>query len=141
MDPAKRYYAYDFWNDTLRGVFSGSDRLEMELRRGEARQIALREVESHPQVLSTDRHLMQGYLELSDIRWDAARGELSGIAEMIGGEPMTLTLALNGATGAQASADTPGTTDIRTTGDGLARLRLTAPENGPLRWKVSFAAK
>lgn len=141
MDPAKRYYAYDFWNDTLRGVFSGSDRLEMELRRGEARQIALREVESHPQVLSTDRHLMQGYLELSDIRWDAARGELSGIAEMIGGEPMTLTLALNGATGAQASADTPGTADIRTTGDGLAKLRLTAPENGPLRWKVSFAAK
>ena len=48
LHPDKRYYIYDFWNDKLIGTFGGNETLEQELRKGEARQMAVREVESNP---------------------------------------------------------------------------------------------
>ncbi len=137
MDPAKSYYAYDFWNDRLVGTFQGSDRLEQTLRPGEARQIALREKLEHPQVLSTDRHLMQGYLELSDIAWQASEKSLSGTADLVAGEPMTITLALNGHVLSGVDSDAPWA-EFSEVPTGLVRLRLSAPEGGAVQWKVRF---
>ena len=138
LQPDKEYYVYDFWNDGLIGKFKGNTRLEQRLRKGEARQMAVREVEQNPQVLSTDRHLMQGFLELSDVRWNAATRELSGKADVIGGEPMNIAIALNGATPRSATISGNGSAEIKNTGSNLAKIQLSAPENGKFEWKVKF---
>lgn len=138
LNPDKEYYIYDFWNDRFLGKFSGNSRFEQNLRKGEARQMAVREVENNPQVLSTDRHLMQGYLELSDIMWNEASRELSGKAEIIGGEPLHIILALNGYRPQQAYADKNGKTAIENISDNLMKLKLTAPRNGTVEWKIKF---
>jgi hypothetical protein len=97
LDPKRAWWVYDFWHDRLVGKVEGKATLTQTLRAGEARQLALHAVEDRPQLLSTNRHLMQGLLDLAGTpRWDAAKRELSGAVKVVGGETFRLTLALNG---------------------------------------------
>ena len=84
LDPAKRYYVYDFWNDRLAGVFAGGGRFEQDLRPGEARMLSVHEVESHPQFLSTSRHVMQGLIDMPECGWDSKTKELRGVSKVVG---------------------------------------------------------
>lgn len=138
LNPEKEYYIYDFWNDHLIGRLPGNAHFEQNLRKGEARQMAVREVENNPQVLSTDRHLMQGYLELSDIVWDPAQRELRGKAEVIGNEPLHIAVALNGYQPQQVGVSGNAKTEILPINSNLVKLKLTAPQNGTVEWKIIF---
>ena len=42
--------------------------------------LALHEAIGSPQVLSTDRHVTQGGIEIEDVQWDATEKVLSGIS-------------------------------------------------------------
>jgi hypothetical protein len=44
------------------------------------RLLALHRKQGVPQVVSTDRHVLQGALELESVAWDAARRRLSGLS-------------------------------------------------------------
>lgn len=97
LDPRKEYYVYDFWNDRFVGRLKGRDRLSERLRPGEARMLSIHEAEPHPQFLSTNRHLMQGYVDLARLpQWDEQKRELSGASRVVGGETYRIVLALNG---------------------------------------------
>ncbi len=96
LDPDKRYYAYEFWDDSLVGEFSGRDSIRIDLRPGEAKMISIREKSDVPQMLSTDRHIMQGMIETRNIRWDAGKMLLTGEINLIEGEPMELVFVGNG---------------------------------------------
>lgn len=140
LDESKQYYVYDFWNDCLVGVFGGKDTLTQTLRRGEARQMAVREVLNHPQVLSTDRHLLQGALELSEISWNSETKELTGCAELVEGEPMQIVLAVNGFVPQSClvsgnSADS----SMKAVSDNVVKLSLKSRAGGKVQWKVSFS--
>jgi len=139
LDPAKDYYLFDFWNHRLLGRQAGNSRLEQQLRPGEARMISVRECLDRPQVLSTDRHLMQGYLDLSEVEWDGERRVLSGVSKIVGGDPYRVSLALNGheATSVECRP-AEATAEIVTSGDGLVEMLLKSPENSNVRWSVSF---
>jgi hypothetical protein len=56
--------------------------------------LSIRKVMPHPQVLSTNRHLMQGHLDLVNVKWDGTR--LTGKANVVAGEPFKIVIALNG---------------------------------------------
>ena len=126
LDPGAEYYVYDFWNDRLLGTkLKGTGTLRETLRPGEARMLSVRKVEDHPQVLSTNRHLMQGCYELSDVKW--SRHQLSGKAKVAAGEPLKIVIACNGLT----PADLPVSND-------LAVCRLESATNQTLKWAVKF---
>jgi hypothetical protein len=139
LDPGKKYYVYDFWNDRLAGVLAGSDRLEQELRPGEARMMALHEVEEHPQFISTSRHVMQGLVDMVRCAWDAKAGELRGTSRVIGGETYRVIVALNGRRPKMAAAD-GARAAIRVVDEkaGLAELTIDRPQNGDTAWTISF---
>lgn len=140
LDEGKEYYVYDFWNDALVGIFSGKDTLKQTLRKGEARQMAVREVEKHPQVLSTDRHLLQGALELSEVEWDAEKKELSGYAELVEGEPMLIAVAPNGFVPQSCSvSDSEAESAVKQVSDQVWKLSLQSPEGKKVRWTIRFA--
>ncbi|MGD0896782.1 MAG: hypothetical protein ABR915_03030 [Thermoguttaceae bacterium] len=141
LDRDTRYYVYDFWNDKWVGVYRGSDRLQQQLRPSEARMMSIHAVESHPQFLSTNRHVMQGYVDLAGRpRWDAERRELSGVSKVVGGETYKVVIATNGWR-MQASSATGATTRTRMTNeaDGLLELLLETTENRDVAWTVTFA--
>lgn len=125
LDPEAEYYAYDFWNDRLVGKVKGTGKLKQTLRPGEARMLSVRKVGKHPQVLSTNRHLMQGYHELSDVKWSGQR--LTGKAMVAGGERMRIVIACNGRQPVGLVAS-----------NGIAVLQIERPVNQTVEWVVEF---
>jgi len=140
LDPAGRYYVFDFWNESFVGVFPGNARLEQNLRPGEARMLSVHEVEPNPQFISTSRHVMQGLLDLPRCAWDGPGRELRGTSKVIGGEPFKIVIALNGFQPRDARAAGAGASirmiDQRA---GLAELTLTRSVNSETEWRVRFS--
>jgi hypothetical protein len=127
---------YDFWNDRFVGRFRGRDRLVERLRPGEARMLSVHEVEPNPQFLSTNRHLMQGYVDLARCpRWDGKRRELSGASRVVGGETYKVVLALHGFRPKKGSAG--GRIEVWKGGQ-LATLSIDRPQNDTVNWTVFF---
>jgi hypothetical protein len=139
LDPAKKYYVYDFWNDRLVGVYPGSARLEQDLRPGEARMMSIHETEANPQFISTSRHVMQGFVDMVRCEWDDETKELRGTSRVIGGETYKVVLALNGFRPKAASA-AGANAKIRVLDKkaGLAELTLDRPQNGDTPWSLQF---
>lgn len=139
LDRGKHYYLFDFWNHRFLGKIDGASRIEQTLRPGEARMISVRECLDHPQVLSTDRHLMQGYLDLSQVLWQEEVRVLSGVSQIVGGDPYRITLALNGHEAATVKCQ-PAAVKARLlpVGEGLAEIVLENPTNTSIHWSVSF---
>lgn len=156
LDGQRRWWVYDFWNDRLVGQLDGGERLSQELRPGEARVMAVRAARPEPQVLSTNRHLLQGVVDLRGTHWEAGRQELRGTALVVGGETYKLVLATNGLTAVSATVDDslerslshsarptgagPASAQLRPVGGHpeLVALELTRPDNGPVAWRVMF---
>ena len=136
LDPAREYYAYDFWNNTLAGKFKGTDTLTQKLRPGEARMLAIHAVEPNPQFLSTNRHIMQGLLDLPQKpAWDAGKRILSGSATVAAAETFKITLALNGA---KAIATAPNCKLEPTTDPNLITLAIDSAKTATIEWWVRF---
>ena len=156
LDPNHDYHVYDFWNDKLIGKLPGSSRFEQTLRPGEARMMSVHVAADYPQVISTDRHIMQGVVDLLGSEWDAGRRQLRGVSTVVGGEPYRLIIATNGYKPRDASVD--GTIDqsVATarlgpakeattihlkphdTENGIVEASIIRPGNGPVAWMVSF---
>jgi hypothetical protein len=139
LDPQREYHLYDFWNQRYAGKVVGNSRIEQELRPGEARMISVRECMDHPQVISTDRHVMQGYLDLLRVDWDQERRVLSGVSKMVGGDPYTVTLALNGLVPLKIEcSDKRIKAELAPAKDGIVSFTLKGPDHATAEWFVSF---
>jgi hypothetical protein len=141
LDSDESYYLYDFWNDQYVGKFDGNSSVKQILPAGEARMISVHAVQKHPQWISTDRHVMQGYVDLIEKpRWDSTLNTLSGVSSVIGGEPYKITLALNSYIPVEISADDGVKVEIAVRKDNpnLSDLTLGIDENRDVSWKVIF---
>ena len=141
LAPDASYYFYDFWNNRFAVCVKGTDRLSQKLRPGEARMLSVHRAEPNPQFLSTNRHLMQGYVDMPvRPKWEARKMTLSGTSNVVGGESYKIVIACNllevvsaSATGAAAKVEAcPGI-------GGLIALSLDSQKNASVRWKVVFS--
>jgi hypothetical protein len=138
LQPDRDYYAFDFWNHHFIGKLHGSTRLEQQLRPGEARMISVRECLRQPQVVATDRHVMQGYLDLVREEWNGERQVLTGVSKLVGGDPYTVTLALNGHSLKEVRCDNAQVTvRVAAAKDGLVEFSLSGPENATVEWSAA----
>lgn len=139
LDPSATYHVYDFWNDTYVGTVEGAGELAAELRPHEARMLSVRRQLDRPQVLSTDRHIMQGYLELEDVAWDPAAGTMAGTLAAIAGEPTTIAIATNGRTpSGRVACAQDAALSTREGQDGVVYLTITSGATDPVRWSLGF---
>jgi hypothetical protein len=92
----RKYYAYEFWENKFAGEFPGNGSLHLEFRPGEAKMLSIREVVDHPQLISTDRHLMQGLIETRDIQWNPGSSNITGKVNVVQGEELSMVFANNG---------------------------------------------
>ena len=139
LDKTKSYHVYDFWNDNYCGIIKGTDRIEQLLRPGEARMLSVREQLGHPRVLSTNRHIMQGYLDVISTSWDPAAKTLSGKSRLVGNDPCVITIAADGLIPESSSCGSSNTTaGLSALFDGLVRLTLTSTGNLDENWAVVF---
>ena len=138
LDPKASYYAYDFWSDRLIGKLPGSAKLEMELEHLHCAMVSVRKVQPNPQVLSSNRHLLQGWVDMGDVKWDSQTKQLTGTAKVIGGEPFKIVLANNGMKPTSVSAaDTSAKLVAAGSGD-LTAIILERPTTGTVAWQVNY---
>jgi hypothetical protein len=141
LDRAASYYVYDFWRDELVGKLPGTAKVERRLSPLCCAMLSVRKAQPNPQVLSTSRHVLQGWVELSDVKWDAATKKLTGKANLIGGEPMRIVLAGNGFTAAKASSgNASAKLEPHTAGGDITVLVLESPKNSQVQWSVEYQA-
>ena len=140
LNSKRSYYVYDFWNDTFLGKFPGNGKLEQTLRPGEVRMMSVHEVAKHPQFISSNRHVMQGYVDVVKTDWDPATRTLTGTSKVVGGDTYKLVIAANGHKPASCSAQgaTAEIKVINAEAGGIAVLSIDRAENGTVDWSVSF---
>lgn len=139
LDAEAQYHAYEFWSDTYLGKLSGTAKLQRELEPNHCAMISLRKAQPNPQVLSTNRHVLQGWVDLSDIKWDATSKTLSGTAKVIEGESFKIVIARNGLKDGKISAQ--GSTaklEAHPASEDLAVIVLDRPATGDTQWQVAF---
>ena len=138
LDPEADYHAYEFWSDTYLGKLPGTARLERTLKPNCCAMISLRQSTPHPQVISTSRHLLQGWLDLADVRWDAETKTLSGTARVIGGDPFKIVLANSKAEVIRADAKGARCELKPRPVDDLTCLTLSAADNTDVPWLLRY---
>lgn len=139
LDAAAQYHAYEFWTDTYLGKLDGTEKISRELAPKCCAMISLRKAEPNPQVLSTNRHLLQGRVELSGVKWDAPSKTLAGTAKVIGGEPFKIVVANNGAKSPKLTAtDAKATLAPHPVAADLVVVTLETPANTDVAWRVSY---
>ena len=138
LDPKASYHAYEFWTDSYLGKIPGTARIEQELNPNCCAMISVRKARSHPQVVSTNRHILQGWVDLSNVRWDPTTKTLNGTASVIGGEPFKIVIANNSASVLKAEANgCEHAIESHPAGD-LSTLTLSADNNRDINWKLSY---
>ncbi len=90
--PAARLAAYDVWAE--RPLADVQQTLKATVAPHTTLTVALRPAASHPQVIGTTRHIIQGAIDLSDERWDAATRTLAATSTKLDGRPYAVTVAV-----------------------------------------------
>ena len=62
LEPAQGYLVYDFWDDRFLGLHG--DRLKVLVRLADCLTLAVHPAKGVPQLISTNRHVTQGGVEL-----------------------------------------------------------------------------
>lgn len=81
---------FDFWNGQYCGLLT--DTLEAHVPSRSVRIFRIAEVKDHPWILSTDMHVLQGAVELTDVSWEEQTGTLTVCCSRPAGEAGTLWL-------------------------------------------------
>jgi len=141
LDAEQDYYCYDFWHNRFAGRLSGRGILKQSVEPGEARMLAIHVQASRPQWISTDRHVMQGYVDLVEKpQWDDATRRLCAVSDVIENEPYRVVIALNGYRPLKAQAGgARAKISIRQDNANLADLVIEHEANDRINWCVTFA--
>jgi hypothetical protein len=131
------YYLYDFWNDGFVGEFKGGESISRTLKPHQALTYSLHRKQQRPQFLSTNRHILQGVMDLDEVVWDGNTSSYAGVANVVGGEEFVITLANNGYRPVSV-VPAGGKVRFEPAGDGLTRLILRSDKSGALGWVVNW---
>jgi hypothetical protein len=141
LNPLKEFYVYDFWNNQFVGKIKGDESIKQVLSEKEARVLSIHTVKNNPQWISTNRHIMQGYVDLvKKPHWKSETNTLSGVSAVVGGEPYVVTLALNGYVPKQVltDGDIKAGITIHQDNSNLADLIIEVPDNTNVDWTIEF---
>jgi hypothetical protein len=78
LDPDKTYLAFDFWKQQFMGEVTGE--LKVTVQPGSVTLITLHEKSGKPQFISTDRHVLQGAVEIEHMNWNENTKTITGVS-------------------------------------------------------------
>jgi len=131
LDAQAKWHVHSFWSGRYLGMMGGGDVLSARLGWMEAEMYRLTRDKGRPQVVSSTRHVFQGWVEVADETW--ADDTLSGeVRHVPAGDTERLTIASAGRR--VASANVPYEEK-----DGLVVLTLKAATDAPIAFAVTFA--
>lgn len=138
MNPNESYYVYDFWNDKLIGKYDGENHFEANLKAEQSLMYSVRQVQGNPQILSTSRHILQGFLDLKDVQWNGKKQALSGTALVVKDEPFRITMAGNGLKPHRIHSQSGFEMSYQNKGGDLYEVVILSSENKAVEWALFF---
>lgn len=141
LNPNDIYYIWDFWNYKLAGKLQGNTQLSQEMLAGEARMFAIHKVQKYPQFISTNRHIMQGYLDLTvKPNWENQKRVLSGESAVPAGEDYKIVIATNKYPPASVGASS-GKVEWQwlIEAEGILELIIRCDKNEQVKWWIDFS--
>lgn len=136
IDPKKGYLVYEFWSEVFLGVCRDSFDIPALGANG-LQSYVIREAFDRPQIISTNRHLSQGAVDLELIGWDDATATLSARSRVVADDRYTVTLDVPA--GYRPMDATVGDQSVEVENRGrFARLSFVSPQSGPVVWSVRF---
>ncbi|WLT30957.1 NPCBM/NEW2 domain-containing protein [Geothrix sp. PMB-07] len=132
-------HVFDFWNQEYLGAWDVG--MALDLAPTSCRVLSLVPSDGQIQLVSTNRHLTQGWVDLQELRRTASG--FSGKSKLIENDPYELHFAFPRGQNfeiSQASAHSAsGALPIQITQhQGWATLRITSKQTQEIRWKVAF---
>ncbi len=136
LDTACDYIIHEFWSENTLGIFHNHFTAAAQQAK-ETCVYAIRQLQNRPQIVSTNRHITQGGVDLRETAWDDTALCLSGESDVVAQDPYRITLRvppgfelLRAETGGQ-SAQISGTGEYRT-------LSIIPERTGSLTWAAHF---
>jgi len=133
----REYVVHEFWTQKFLGKSKGSFMAPAMDENMGMHVFAIREARDHPWVLSTNRHLSQGAISLSDVKWDAGSKTLSGKSKVVAGDPYVLTMHVPGGFKLKNARGAGGKVETAS-GKETATLRIESKETKTVDWKITF---
>jgi len=134
-------HVFDFWNREYLGAWEAG--MAVEIPPTSCRVFTLLPATDEPQLISTNRHITQGWVDLVSLS-SSDRGTIhSGRSRIIGGDPYELHFAFPRGQNLlvrQASARSPsGDLPVRITNhQGWATIRFESPRTAEVGWQVQL---
>lgn len=139
MDAPDGYLVWDFWEQRFLG--SADKRLTVEVAPTSCRVLGLRRHQPRPQLLSTDRHVTQGAVDVIDCRWSAAARTLRGISQVPRGEYRLFLHMPDGWNIGEVTTDPSMKPAVEMTDANVCAILLRPRRKGGVRWSVRFDRK
>ncbi|WP_319592446.1 hypothetical protein [uncultured Draconibacterium sp.] len=137
---SNEYYIWDYWNNNFIGKQKGNTNLSQELKAGEARMMAIHKVKKHPQFISTNRHIMQGYVDMTQKPvWDESKKVLAGASKVPENEDYKIVMASNGFDPEDVIvSDGTAKWEWINQDQGIFEVVIRSQYSGEIKWQVEF---
>jgi len=135
-------HVFDFWHKEYLGAWENG--ITIDLAPASCRVLTLLPATGHVQLISTSRHITQGWIDLSSENYDRAHNSYTGKSKVIKDDPYELRFVfprgqnfiIKQASARSAAASLP----VKITNhQGWATVEFTAPQTIDVSWQVSFA--
>jgi hypothetical protein len=135
-------HVFDFWNKEYLGAWENG--LSIELSPASTRVLTLLPETDHPQLISTSRHLTQGWVDLLSQAYDPANNSYYGKSSIIRNDPYEIRFVFprgkNFIIKRASARVATGSLPVRISNhQGWATIELNSSHTTEVRWSVSFA--
>ena len=138
----KPVHVFDFWNREYLGAFDRG--LSVDLGPTSTRVLTLLPASEGIQLVSTSRHITQGWVDLVTHNFDRSKNIYTGKSNVVRGDPYELRFAFPPGKNfviKQATARERGRSKLPvriTNHQGWATVEFTSPRTGEVSWDVAF---
>lgn len=139
----RAFHVFDFWNKEYLGEFEKG--LTVDILPTSCRLLTVLPATGHIQLVSTSRHITQGWIDLISQKFDAAKNTHTGRSKIIKNDPYELRFAFprgkNFTIKAAAARTEKGSLPVKITNhQGWATIEMTSPKTTEVDWNVQFEA-
>ena len=135
-------HVFDFWQKEYLGAWEGG--ISVDLLPASSRVLTLLPALDQPQLISTSRHLTQGWVDLVSQAYNASNNSYSGRSKVIKHDPYELrfvfprgqNLTIKAASARSAGGNLPVKISNH---QGWATVEFTSPRTDEVAWNVTFA--
>ena len=134
------FHIFDYWSDRYLGTHSGSLNVTLDSHACKLYAVVPRDV-TRPQIVSTNRHISQGGVDLAAVNWDAGNKILTGTStRLVTGVPYTMALSIPAGFTLQSATAGGVPMQVVAGTDNVTRVTITSPTAVTMNWVLNFGS-